>query len=46
LQLGMDYWRDQTSLWAPHSQNNHEAGVSHWYFPLPDWQEVVFTDIQ
>ena len=46
LQLGMDYWRDQTSLWAPHSQNNHEAGVSHWYFPSPDWQEVVFTDIQ
>ena len=45
LQLGMDYWRDQESLWAPHSLNNHEAGVSHWYFPSPEWQEVVFTDI-
>jgi hypothetical protein len=45
LQLGMDYWRDQDSLWAPHSQNNHEAGVSRWYFASQEWQEVVFTDI-
>jgi len=45
VQLGMDYWRDRDSLWAPHSQNNHEAGVSRWYFASEQWQEVVFTDI-
>jgi hypothetical protein len=45
LQLGMDYWRDLDSLWAPHSQNNHEAGASRWYFPSRDWQDVVFSDV-
>jgi hypothetical protein len=45
LQLGMDYWRDAGSLWAPHERNNHEAGASRWYFPSPAWQEVVFSDI-
>lgn len=45
LQLGMDYWRDADSLWAPHEKNNHEAGASRWYFPSPEWQEIVFSDI-
>jgi hypothetical protein len=45
LQLGMDYWRDSDSLWAPHSKNNYEAGASQWYFPSADWQDVAFTDI-
>jgi IPT/TIG domain len=46
LQLGMDYWRDTDSLWAPHERNNHEAGASHWYFSSPEWQEVIFSDVQ
>lgn len=46
LQLGMDYWGDESSLWAPHEKNNHEAGASNWYFSSPEWQEVTFSDIQ
>jgi len=46
LQLGMDYWRDEGSLWGPHEKNNHEAGASNWYFPSSEWQEVTFSDIQ
>jgi hypothetical protein len=44
LQMGMDYWRSST---VPYGQggNNHEAGASDWYFPSPEWQEAVFTDI-
>lgn len=43
LQVGMDYWRDSTIPYAP--GNNHEAGVSNWYFPSDRWQEALFTDI-
>ncbi len=44
LQIGMDYWRNaQTSYGS--GGNNHEAGVSNWYFPSDDWQEVTFSDI-
>jgi hypothetical protein len=45
LQMGMDYWRSTTALWAGSDVNNHEAGASNWYFASPDWQEVSFTDI-
>lgn len=45
MQLGMDYWRSTTALWAGSDVNNHEAGVSNWYFPSSQWQEVTFTDI-
>jgi hypothetical protein len=44
LQVGMDYWRDTTVLFGS-GGNNHEAGASDWYFPSPDWQEAVFTDV-
>jgi hypothetical protein len=43
LQMGMDYWRNPTVLYAP--GNNHEAGASNWYFPSDRWQEAVFTDV-
>jgi len=43
LQVGMDYWRNATVPYAP--GNNHEAGVSNWYFPSERWQEAVFSDI-
>jgi hypothetical protein len=44
LQMGMDYWRDATVGYGS-GGNNHEAGVSNWYFPSERWQEAVFTDI-
>jgi hypothetical protein len=44
LQMGMDYWRSATVPYGP-GGNNHEAGASDWYFPSPEWQEAVFTDI-
>ena len=44
LQVGMDYWRNP-SIGFGAGGNNHEAGVSNWYFPSSQWQEAVFTDI-
>jgi hypothetical protein len=44
LQTGMDYWRSATVPYGA-GGNNHEAGASDWYFPSPEWQEAVFTDI-
>ena len=44
LQIGMDYWRNSTVPYGS-GGNNHEAGVSNWYFPSRDWQEAVFSDI-
>jgi hypothetical protein len=44
LQMGMDYWRSATVPYGS-GGNNHEAGASDWYFPSPEWQEAVFTDI-
>jgi hypothetical protein len=44
LQMGMDYWRSATVPYGL-GGNNHEAGASDWYFPSPEWQEAVFTDI-
>jgi hypothetical protein len=44
LQMGMDYWRSSTVPYGA-GGNNHEAGASDWYFPSPEWQEAVFTDI-
>jgi len=44
LQMGMDYWRSATVPYGA-GGNNHEAGASGWYFPSPEWQEAVFTDI-
>jgi hypothetical protein len=44
LQVGMDYWRSPTIPYGT-GGNNHEAGVSDWYFPSPDWQEASFTDV-
>lgn len=44
LQIGMDYWRSATIPYGP-GGNNHEAGASDWYFPSPQWQDAVFTDI-
>jgi hypothetical protein len=44
LQMGMDYWRSSTVPYGP-GGNNHEAGSSDWYFPSPEWQDAVFTDI-
>lgn len=45
LQIGMDYWRSTTGVWEGPDVNNHEAGVSNWYFSSPEWQDAVFTDI-
>ena len=45
LQMGMDFWRSPTALWAGSGVNNHEAGASNWYFPAAQWQEDSFTDI-
>ncbi|MDP9159010.1 MAG: hypothetical protein M3O09_02110 [Acidobacteriota bacterium] len=44
LQIGMDYWRNATTPYGS-GGNNHEAGVSNWYFPSAAWQEVMFSDI-
>lgn len=44
FQIGMDYWRNPT-IGFDHGGNNHEAGVSNWYFPSDQWQEAVFTDV-
>jgi len=44
FQIGMDYWRNPT-IGFDHGGNNHEAGVSSWYFPSELWQEAVFTDM-
>lgn len=44
LQIGMDYWRNATTPYGS-GGNNHEAGVSNWYFPSDAWQEVMFSDI-
>jgi hypothetical protein len=44
LQIGFDYWRNSTVGYGA-GGNNHEAGVSNWYFPSSGWQEVTFTDI-
>jgi hypothetical protein len=45
VQIGMDYWRSTTALWAGPDANNHEAGVSDWHFASDQWQEITFTDI-
>jgi hypothetical protein len=45
VQIGMDYWRSTTALWAGPDVNNHEAGVSDWYFASDQWQEITFSDI-
>ena len=44
LQVGMDYWRNQTIAYGV-GGNNHEAGASNWYFPSDQWQVATFTDI-
>jgi hypothetical protein len=44
LQLGFDYWRNPIVGYES-GGNNHEAGASDWYFPSPDWQDAVFSDI-
>ena len=44
LQIGMDYWRNVTVGYG-RGGNNHEAGVSNWYFPSERWQEAAFTDV-
>jgi IPT/TIG domain len=43
LQMGMDYWRNPTTVYGP--GDSHEAGASNWYFPSDRWQEAEFTDI-
>lgn len=45
LQVGMDYWRSPTIPYGA-GGNNHEAGVSNWYFPAPQWQDATFTDVR
>jgi hypothetical protein len=45
LQMGFDYWRNTTVGYGS-GGNSHEAGVSDWYFPSPEWQEVTFSDIK
>jgi hypothetical protein len=45
LQIGFDYWRDQTVAYGS-GGNNHEAGASDWYFPALEWQEATFSDIK
>ncbi len=45
VQIGMDYWRSTTALWAGPDVNNHEAGVSDWHFASDEWQEITFTDL-
>ena len=44
LQIGFDYWRNSTVGYGS-GGNNHEAGVSNWYFPSSQWQGAAFTDI-
>lgn len=44
LQIGMDYWLNSIVGYGS-GGNNHEAGASDWYFPSPDWQDAIFTDI-
>jgi hypothetical protein len=44
LQIGFDYWRNPTVGYGS-GGNNHEAGVSNWYFPSWQWQEVTFTHV-
>ena len=44
LQVGFDYWRDATVGYGA-GGNNHEAGASRWYLPLPKWQTAEFSDI-
>jgi hypothetical protein len=45
LQVGFDYWRNPTIDYGS-GGNNHEAGVSDWYFPSTRWQEATFTDLK
>jgi hypothetical protein len=45
LQMGFDYWRNTTVGYGS-GGNNHEAGASDWYFPSPEWQEAIFSDIK
>jgi hypothetical protein len=44
LQVGFDYWRDDTVEYGS-GGNNHEAGASDWYLPSDEWQTAEFTDI-
>jgi hypothetical protein len=45
LQVGFDYWRDETVDFGE-GGNNHEAGASAWYFPSHRWQEASFSDVE
>ncbi|AGY56533.1 IPT/TIG domain-containing protein [Gloeobacter kilaueensis] len=42
VQIGADYWINPTAPHAGLDVNNHQMGVSNWYFASPDWQDVSF----
>ena len=44
LQVGFDYWRNSEIEYGS-GGNNHEAGVSDWYFPSNTWQGASFSDV-
>ncbi|MFA5971699.1 MAG: hypothetical protein WC780_05045 [Lentimicrobiaceae bacterium] len=43
IQLGIDYWKDGTCLYAGYNVNNTEAGVSDWYYKEGEWHIVTFA---
>ncbi|RPH33345.1 MAG: hypothetical protein EHM93_05185 [Bacteroidales bacterium] len=43
IQIGIDFWRDSTSLWAGYHVNNIEAGVSNWYYEQGVWHIIAFA---
>ncbi|WP_187293869.1 IPT/TIG domain-containing protein [Gloeobacter kilaueensis] len=42
VQIGADYWINSTASYGGLDVNNHQMGVSNWYFASPDWQDVSF----
>ena len=42
---GMDYWRDQTSGWAPGMPNNGEAGHGRMKYVTTEWRAVNMTTV-
>lgn len=43
IQVGIDFWRDNTSPWAGYNVNNIEAGVSDWYYNQDGWHTINFA---
>jgi hypothetical protein len=41
----LDYWRDQTSQWAPGAPNNGEAGHGRMKYVTNNWQAINMTTV-